>query len=71
MTFKDIIPTLPAGLKVESSAMMNSFSALFPLDTSIPKLDQTLEFKMQMTINGRPSPDAKPVKIISTNERKS
>ncbi|HCE42001.1 MAG TPA: hypothetical protein DET40_00440 [Lentisphaeria bacterium] len=71
MTFKDIIPKLPAGLTVESSAMMNSFSALFPIDTSIPKLDQTLEFKMQMTMTGRPNPDAPAVRIISTNERKS
>ncbi|MFZ2654951.1 MAG: hypothetical protein WAX69_08530 [Victivallales bacterium] len=71
MTLKDIVPTLPAGLTVESSAMMNSFSDLFPLDTSMPTLDQALEFKMQMTMNGRPSPDAPAVKIISTNDRKS
>jgi hypothetical protein len=71
MTLKDLVPKLPEGLKIESSAMMNSFSALLPIDTSIPRLDQTVEFKMQMTIRGRPNPNAPPVKIISTNERKS
>ncbi len=71
MSIKDIVPKLPEGLKVESSAMLNTFTALFPVDVSVPRLDQTIEFKMQMTMTGRPNPEAPEVRIISTNERKT
>ncbi|HBC87789.1 MAG TPA: hypothetical protein DCZ94_12615 [Lentisphaeria bacterium] len=72
MTIKDFSFPVPpnSGLKVEQSAMMVAYTGLFPTNMAIPRIEESMETKAQISLSGRQKPDAPELKIINTAEQK-
>jgi hypothetical protein len=63
MTGEDVVPPLPKWAKVERSTLRCEFAGKFPLDLSLPRVEESMSLTMILRAQGRPAPGA-PEQVI-------
>lgn len=71
MEINNVEMSLPYGMTIEKATMSALFSGDFPVDTSINRLAEQMEVKMEIVSRGKPSPDAPEITMTMKMERGS
>ncbi len=69
MEINNIEMSLPQGMTLEKTSMSALFSGDFPIDTSIGRLSEQMNMKLEIVSRGKPSPDAPEITMTVKTEK--